>query len=1269
MLQPGIDRRPLPTRMAALRRRLRLVVTVRGLGWFLAILLLAGALGGLLDWRVHLPGFVRAILLVGTLAGAGLVALRYLIVPLAERADDFALALRIEERYPFLNDCLASTVQFLERAARREPVDETQGSPSLRRETVERTLRQIQVCDFSRVVNSAGVGWAGASVSAALALACILICLNPALAFTALERLAVPFGGKEWPRQTRLQIQAAKRLARGAPFEIRGTITGVIPDDAVVFFEGLTPSRQVYSVRRDSKDHARGLLVARVDRVDKPFRFQVHANDAVTPWHDVAVEPPPMLVPWDGRPSPLVQLHYPSFTDLADRDLPDSSGNVDAVVGTQVTLRAAADRPLARAWIEYRPEQPHLPFLAALSLFGAPDRANFAALFAGAHDVTAAIPAEFAADRQRFTIRFLPRVRGMYALRFEDDTGLSNLRLFDLRLFPDPAPTVNLERPSPAHDGLEMLPDAEITVQVTADDPQFALRSVYLTYRCQPAEPPQVWPLYDHKTLGASLAQLSRGLMGERVGSKAPPLRLRPQHLSLAARLSLSAVKHHDGRPLRAGDVVVLQACADDFDDVAVDKQPGRSHEVALRIVDRAALDQILSQEQTKVQEELLRLRKSQQEALERVIGAEQRWRNTGKLRPQEVDQLLQAEQLQQQIRTRVGTKQEGLRADVERILSTLRDNRLPRSGTHDRLESVAAELDRLARENLDQIEPRLTNARKENELASQPPASAGGVSKPPPKNAKSELGEARQHQEEVESTLAELLKQLEPWGNLSALKGEARAILQEQRGLNDQVHKLDRDETRGKDPDNLAPAEKATLGRAAELQRKLAERAGQLVDEMKRAGDRRDSTDPAMAEALREAAARGEQANVQEQLKNAAANIRQNNLGNADRDQKAGIQGLESMVQALEERREQELDRLRKKLQQTQDKVKDLMERQQELRKKMKDAAQIADRQKRRQELKRLAREQERLREETQELLKELTRLRADSAGQSLSEAANQMDRAAQQLERGEDAQEPQDETLDRLNDVQQRLEQTQRRVEEELAREKLAKIADQLQQLKQRQEAVAAEAARIQQQVEQRNQWSRSALINLRNLSEAEKALAQETDGLAKGKLAGAPVFARILSRAAQAMQQASQRMLDRVDRVAEHPDDTKPDRNLERLQREAVRRLDQLGDALKNDTGIGSAPTPQDQPQPGSGDAPNAGGTAPSDGISYLAQLKALRSLQQEVNDRTSDFSRKHPDRDQLSKDEQQELAKLQKDQQEVADLLEDLLAPAAREGARK
>ena len=111
---------PLQLRLAALRRRLRLVVTFRGVALVLVILLLAAVATGLLDWRLpgHLPSLVRAILLVGTLALGGTLAYRYLLRPLWANADDLSLALRVESRYPTLNDSFASAVQFLEQPAR-----------------------------------------------------------------------------------------------------------------------------------------------------------------------------------------------------------------------------------------------------------------------------------------------------------------------------------------------------------------------------------------------------------------------------------------------------------------------------------------------------------------------------------------------------------------------------------------------------------------------------------------------------------------------------------------------------------------------------------------------------------------------------------------------------------------------------------------------------------------------------------------------------------------------------------------------------------------------------------------------------------------------------------------------------------------------------------------------------------------------------------------------------------------------------------------------
>src|SRR5262249_53461862 len=148
-------------------------------------------------------------------------------------------------------------------------------------------------------------------------------------------------------------------------------------------------------------------------------------------------------------------------------------------------------------------------------------------------------------------------------------------------------------------------------------------------------------PLYDHREAPARQAAPWAGASP----LAAPPVAVRPQRLEFRQTLSLAGLRHPDGSLLREGDVVILQACADDFDDVTVYKEPGRSHQVEIQIVGRSALEVVLNQEQARVQQDLMRLREKQREALQKVTEAENRLKKGEKLTPDDLDKLLQAEQ------------------------------------------------------------------------------------------------------------------------------------------------------------------------------------------------------------------------------------------------------------------------------------------------------------------------------------------------------------------------------------------------------------------------------------------------------------------------------------------------------------------------------------------------------------------------------------------------------------------------------------------------
>ena len=78
-------------------------------------------------------------------------------------------------------------------------------------------------------------------------------------------------------------------------------------------------------------------------------------------------------------------------------------------------------------------------------------------------------------------------------------------------------------------------------------------------------------------------------------------------------------------------------------------------------------------------------------------------------------------------------------------------------------------------------------------------------------------------------------------------------------------------------------------------------------------------------------------------------------------------------------------------------------------------------------------------------------------------AQAAKQMAESARSLERGEAGEDKQEEALDRLDEAQADLEQARGANEEELAREQLARVADVLKRLKERQDRMVGETERL--------------------------------------------------------------------------------------------------------------------------------------------------------------------------------------------------------------
>ena len=163
--------------------------------------------------------------------------------------------------------------------------------------------------------------------------------------------------------------------------------------------------------------------------------------------------------------------------------------------------------------------------------------------------------------------------------------------------------------------------------------------------------------------------------------------------------------------------------------------------------------------------------------------------------------------------------------------------------------------------------------------------------------------------------------------------------------------------------------------------------------------------------------------------------------------------------------------------------------------------------------------------------------------------------------------------------------------------------------------------------------------------------------------------PVFDRLVRQAAAAADRASRKAAERFrDTFADDPFDADAeaaaDERVRGPMRTALRRLDQVLGALKDDPKAAAAAKPPagegGNAKPAGEPAGEGGGEKP--GVPPLAQLKALRAVQAEVNERTAAFAKAHPDAAKLTDDDRDELKDLEATQREIADLFGQL-GPAA------
>lgn len=757
---------PLLAPLERLRRRARRILLVRGVGLCLATSVTSTALAVGLDWLFHLDDSEhRGLILLGVLLVHLAAIWHWLIAPLRTPLSDLALATRLEQRFPELQDQLSSGLQFS-----RHHGDPRIGSPTLQREVIDSTVEVLGHIDIGTVVEPRTARRAALVASGIAALGLTLAACNPLDASTGLGRLFL-LSTDQWPRKVDLQFldgtlstsswdgQHGVRIPTDESIQLLVVNTrGDLPADSIVELRHATDQHGAErllavqplarSTQNDTTDAVRdvGTTVLTPPEGFQALEFRARGGDGTTPWIPLAIIPPPLLE------SLSIVLHPPAYTRRPVQRLPEGHGDIEAWIGTRAEISAVINQPIREATL-VRGDLPPLPV-------------------------------SITADGRTLTAQFTVQTPGVsnWFLALVDRDGLTAERpeQFELRGLVDRLPEVELVEPP---GNIQATPRAKVPLEITAHD-DLGLASVHLVIR-----PINLAGGIEKRVL----------LHGEHLGDG---LLLFDHEWQLA---------DESPRPGMEFDVHIEATDACDFTSPRI----GRSATRTISIVSPAAKRDQLEARQSALLGQLAGLLQRQHTAHSRIVELVVQCETAGRLRPGDREILLATEADQQQLNAQLATADSGLALRARRLMSERHANHIDDPAALRDLERIADDLEELGKYEFPELEAALAESRRH--LDSSAVA-----------NPEQILKTISGQQDRVITVLGSLVRDLAPAQDRRERLGEARRIIQQQQQLlNDTGSRPE--QTLDQPTRQLTRQQQADLRRMARQQNGLAEQLDRL--------------------------------------------------------------------------------------------------------------------------------------------------------------------------------------------------------------------------------------------------------------------------------------------------------------------------------------------------------------------------------------------------------------------------------------------------------
>jgi hypothetical protein len=419
-------------------------------------------------WLMGLGFWARLLAFVLLLSFSLLIIVRQLVLPIARHVNPFFSARLIEQSEPSLKNSL---INFL--CLRREPravhqavyqAMEQRAAADLGRVDVDSAVDRSQLIHIGYVLVAVIAGWG------------LYTIFSPKDPLQTVARVCAPW----------------KRIARPARLEI----TDVQPGDAQVYYgraievsavvrsrsghadvpvslvysaqDGRIVDQQIGMKRKDGEIRYRCQVPDDLAGIVQDLVYHIEAGDAATDPFTISVLPAPSMV------VESIRYDYPAYTNRSPQTIP-RQGDISALEGTQVTIRARANEPIKSAYVEFDVPSSPEPLMRTVRADpgGAKRPPQTIPMSVSGHEAEVSFTLLLQADRQT-------PWHSNYRLRFStpDDETDPQPVLYRIDVIPDLPPLVEILKPDLLE--IEVPADGRATIQVRAVDPDFALQSVRL---------------------------------------------------------------------------------------------------------------------------------------------------------------------------------------------------------------------------------------------------------------------------------------------------------------------------------------------------------------------------------------------------------------------------------------------------------------------------------------------------------------------------------------------------------------------------------------------------------------------------------------------------------------------------------------------------------------------------------------------------------------------------------------------------------------------